>query len=159
MASGCNWCYVVSTQIRRNNPEETVLYQKTNGWRFNENNGALATKDFSIAQWYYVIAFKCHVFGKERNIFWMVERELDRPCSDGGSAQTTPSSAIGTPDPWLSSLSSRSCSSGMNLQSRPSLVQRADTANICHKTCPPECPKWGVLDRRDIQSCGELRYF
>lgn len=74
----------VSTQIRGNNPEETVLYQKMNGWRLNGNNGALATKDFSIAHWYYIIAFECHVFGKERNILWMLKRELDRSCRDGG---------------------------------------------------------------------------
>lgn len=35
--------------------------------RFNKNNGALAIKDFSIARWYYIIALKCHVVGKERN--------------------------------------------------------------------------------------------
>lgn len=60
------------------------FYQQVNGWRFNLNNGTLATKDFSIAHWYYIIAFKCHVSGKERTIFWMLKRELDRSCSDGG---------------------------------------------------------------------------
>lgn len=127
--------------------KKLYFFQQMNSWRFNENNGAFATKDFSTAHWYYIIPVKCHVFGKERSIFWMLRRGLDRSCSAGGLGPSHDKHSTGIPGPWLSSLSCR-----MNLQSCPCLVKRADTAMFdTNGACPPECPTYGVLDRLHIQ--------